>query len=368
MNINFVDLKRQYQSIKIEIDNAISSVINNTSFILGNEVNSFENDFANLHGVKHCISVANGTDSLFIILKSLGIGENDEVITVCNSWISSSETISLTGAKAVFIDINKESFLMDLNKIEKAISSKTKAIMPVHMFGNPCDMTAIQKIASKHNLFIIEDCAQAHLAEHENKFVGTFGNAASYSFFPGKNLGAYGDAGGILTNDSDLALKCRMFARHGALEKHNHLIEGINSRMDNIQAAVLNVKLKYLKNWTIKRRDVAKLYDNLLKNLPLNLVKTNKGSKSSYHLYVIECDNRDALKLFLEKSGISCAIHYPKIIPLQTAYSRYGYKKDDFPVGSLMQERILSLPIFPEMKKEETVYVVDKIKEFFNKS
>lgn len=365
MKINFVDLKRQYDSIKDEIDNSISSVINKSSFILGSEVDDFEKKFAKLHDVNHCISVGNGTDSLFIILKSLGVGIGDEVITVCNSWISSSETISMTGAKPIFCDIRSDTLSMNTNILEKLINKNTKAIMPVHLFGNPCEMNEVLRLANKYDLYIVEDCAQAHLAEYHNKLIGTFGIASSFSFFPGKNLGAYGDAGCILTNNDSLALKCRMFARHGALEKHNHLIEGINSRMDNIQASILNVKLQYIKDWTNKRRKIARMYDKELTNLPIDLVKNTENSNSAYHLYVIISNHRDQLINHLKKNGISCAIHYPKIIPLQPAYKKYNFTKKDFPIGSKMQNKIISLPIFPELKSSEIKFVISKIKDFY---
>ena len=222
MKIKFVDLSRQYLTIKKEIDSSIQSVVQNSMFILGKEVENFEESFAKLIGTKYCISVGNGTDSLFIIMKSLGIGVGDEVITVCNSWISSSETISLTGAKPIFVDIDRESCSMNISKLEKLINEKTKAIIPVHLYGNPCDMDKVCEIASKYNLHIIEDCAQSHLAEHNKKLIGSFGIASSFSFFPGKNLGAYGDAGAIVTDNTEIANYCRMFARHGALKKHNH--------------------------------------------------------------------------------------------------------------------------------------------------
>lgn len=367
MKIEFVDLKKQYYSIKPEIDNAIFNVIENTDFILGKEVESFEQSFAALHGVKHCISVGNGTDSLFIIMKSLGIKSGDEVITVCNSWISSSETISLTGAKPIFVDVDSETLSMKTEKLNQALSSKTKAIMPVHLFGNPCDMVFINDFAKKNNLFIIEDCAQAHLAQYKNQLVGTFGIASSFSFFPGKNLGAYGDAGAILTNDDDLANYCRMFARHGAIEKHNHIIEGVNSRLDNIQAAILNVKIKYIEEWTSKRRIAANLYYKHLIDCPVKPLRISDNSLSSYHLFVIQCDHRDELMSFLKEQGVSCAIHYPTIIPLQIAYSDCNYSEKDFPVGSKMQDRILSLPIFPEITEKEIIYVVEQIKYFYDK-
>ena len=260
MKVPFVDLKAQYLSIKNEIDSAIYNVIENTSFIGGDIVNNFEKSFATLYGVKHCISVANGTDSLYIIMKMLNIGNGDEVITVANSWISSSETISQTGAKPVFVDIDPVYYSINEKLIEGSITKRTKAIMPVHLHGQVCEMETIMQLAEKYNLYVIEDCAQSHFSEYRGIRAGLRGIASSFSFYPGKNLGAYGDAGCILTNDSEFGDKCKMFARHGALKKHFHKIEGINSRLDGIQAAVLSAKLPYILEWTLKRIEHAKSY------------------------------------------------------------------------------------------------------------
>ncbi|MCX6210187.1 MAG: DegT/DnrJ/EryC1/StrS family aminotransferase, partial [Bacteroidetes bacterium] len=250
MNIPFVDLKAQYQSIKPEMDAAIASVINETAFIGGKYVAAFEQNFAALYGVKHCISVANGTDSLYILMKMLNIGVGDEVITVANSWISSSETISQTGATPVFVDVCKDYYSIDETKFEAAITSKTKAVILVHLQGQMADIETIQNICDKHKIVLIEDCAQSHFSEQNGKRAGTIGIAGSFSFYPGKNLGAYGDAGCIITNNDALAEKCKMFANHGALKKHHHIIEGINSRLDGLQAAILNTKLPYILKWT----------------------------------------------------------------------------------------------------------------------
>ncbi|MBN8570016.1 MAG: DegT/DnrJ/EryC1/StrS family aminotransferase, partial [Ignavibacteria bacterium] len=264
MRVPFVDLHAQYLSIKDEIDNSIQSVINDTAFIGGKYVKEFENNFADSYGVKHCIGVANGTDAIYIILKMLGIGPGDEVITAANTWISTSETITQTGAKPVFIDIDEKYYTINENLIESKITSKTKAIIPVHLYGQVCNIEKIQTICKKHNLFLIEDCAQSHFSSLENKLAGTSGIASSFSFYPGKNLGAYGDAGCIITNDDTLAKKIRMFANHGSLIKHEHDIEGINSRLDGLQAAILNTKLPHLDNWINKRIFNAQLYTKLL--------------------------------------------------------------------------------------------------------
>lgn len=365
--IPFVDLHRQYMSIKAEIDQAISGIIESTAFIGGEAVEHFEQNFAQKYGVKHCISTANGTDSLYIIMKMLGIGPGDEVITVANSWISSSETITQTGARPVFVDIDPDLYSINEELLEAAVTHKTKAIMPVHLHGQMCEMDTIMKLAKKHKLFVIEDCAQAHFSSYKSKQAGLFGIAGSFSFYPGKNLGAYGDAGCIITNDDDLALKCRMFARHGALKKHQHQIEGINSRLDGLQAAVLNVKLKYIEEWTQKRIDAANLYNSYLQNIPqISLPTVREDSKHTFHLYVIRADQRDELAAYLNEKEIQTAIHYPTALPNLPAYKYLGYSAEDFPIATDYQSKILSLPLFPEIEKSEIEMVCNCITQFYS--
>lgn len=367
MKIPFVDLKAQYNSIKTEIDTAISNVIDETAFIGGKYVESFEKNFAALYGIKHCISVANGTDSLFIIMKMLGIGIGDEVITVANSWISSSETISQTGAVPVFIDIAPDYYSINENLIEKAINSKTRAIMPVHLQGQVCEMDVIMAIAKKYNLYVIEDCAQSHFSEYKGKRAGTMGIAASFSFYPGKNLGAYGDAGCILTDDDDLAIKVKMYARHGALKKHQHLIEGINSRMDGLQAAILHAKLPFILTWTEQRVKNAGLYYQHLSGIQnIVLPAVRPDSRHSYHLFVIRTERRNDLAAFLKDNGIETAVHYPVALPNMKAYEYMGYKLTDFPIATKYQDEILSLPMYPELTEEQIEYVADAIRKFYN--
>jgi dTDP-4-amino-4,6-dideoxygalactose transaminase len=367
MQVPFVDLKSQYNSIKIQIDNAINNIINNTAFIGGKPVNDFEVSFAELYGVNHCVSVANGTDSLYIIMKMLGIGVGDEVITVANSWISSSETISQTGAKPVFVDIDPDFYSLNENLIEKAITSKTKAIMPVHLHGQAVNMDVVMYLGKKYNLYIIEDCAQSHFTEFKGQRVGTFGIAASFSFYPGKNLGAYGDAGAIITNDLELAEKCKMYARHGALRKHEHQIEGINSRMDGMQAAILSSKLPFILDWTEARINCANTYDHLLSSISeIVLPKRRENAKHSFHLYVIRVNERDNLANYLKECQIETAVHYPTALPNLKAYSYLGHQENDFPIASAYQSQILSLPIFPELTFDQMSYVADSIKKFYS--
>jgi dTDP-4-amino-4,6-dideoxygalactose transaminase len=366
MKVPFADLKLQYKALKDQIDFAINQVIDETSFIGGKYVRKFENEFASKYGVKHCIGVANGTDAIYISLKMLGIGIGDEVITTSTSWISTSETIGQVGATPVFVDIDKF-YTINADLIENSITTKTKAIIPVHLYGQPADMERIVAIAKKHNLYIIEDCAQSHFTQLNGKNVGTFGDLATFSFYPGKNLGAYGDAGCILTNDSKLAEKCRMFANHGALIKHTHLIEGINSRLDALQAAILSVKLPHLDNWNSCRINNAKVYSELLKNVKgVKLPIIRKNSLHTFHLYVIRVERRDELKFFLENAGIETAIHYPVALPFMPAYKHLNQLPEHFPESTFHHKEILSLPMFPEMDEYSIKYVTDVIKEFFS--
>jgi dTDP-4-amino-4,6-dideoxygalactose transaminase len=364
MNIPFVDLQRQYQNIKSEIDLAIKNVLDTSNYIGGPIVTNFENDFAKLLGVKHCIGVANGTDAIYIVLKSLGIGTDDEVITVANSWISTSETISQTGAKPVFVDINPETYTIDVSKIESKITKKTKAIIPVHLYGQMAEINAIKTICERYNLFLIEDCAQSHLSEENSVLAGTTGIAGTFSFYPGKNLGAYGDAGAVITNNDDLASKMRMYANHGALVKHKHQIEGINSRLDTIQAAILHAKLPHLISWTQKRIDNANRYDQLITNAEIIKPKIRSFTKHTFHLYVIRHKKRNELQQYLQSKGVQTSIHYPTALPNLPAYQYLNHQPSDFPIASAYQNEILSLPMFPELTHEEIEYVSQTLNQF----
>jgi len=369
VKIPFVDLTAQYQSTKSDIDHAIERVITETAFIGGKYVKGFAREFAEMYGVKHMIPCANGTDSLYIIMRMLGIGAGDEVITPANSWISSSETITQAGAKVVFVDVDPEYYSIDENKLEAAINSRTKAIMAVHLQGQMCNIKKIKEICDKHQIFLIEDCAQSHLSEYEGLRAGLWGIAASFSFFPGKNLGAYGDAGCMITNDDALADKLQMFATHGALIKHQHQIEGINSRLDGLQASILSAKLPHLIRWTQQRIAVAAQYDRLLEGITqITRPKVRPNSKHSFHLYVIRAQQRDQLKAWLSEQGVETAVHYPSPLPFLPAYRYLGHQRVDFPVAAQLQEEILSLPIFPEMTGEQIQYVVNCIKAFYKNS
>lgn len=365
--IPFVDLKSQYRSIKKNIDTAITNVIEETAFIGGHYVKEFEKKFAELYGVKHVISCANGTDSLYIIMKMLGIGNGHEVITVANSWISSAETIGQTGARPVFVDVHADYFSMDDDAIEKAITPATKAIVLVHLQGQPCDLDKIEAICKKHNIALIEDCAQSHFSEYKGRRAGTVGIAGSFSFYPGKNLGAYGDAGCIITNDDEMAALFRMYANHGALIKHKHEMEGINSRMDGLQAAILTAKLPFILQWTKQRIQNAALYDRRLAGIDgIQLPKVRPNSKHTYHLYVIKAQRRNELMTYLKEKGIETAIHYPTPLPNLPAYAYLGTKPSDFPVATALQDQILSLPMYPELEEKQIDYIADVIRSFYN--
>ena len=366
--VPFVDLKAQYLSIKTEIDQAIKNVIDSAVFIGGKTIVDFEQSFADAYGVKHVISCANGTDSLYIIMKMLGIGSGDEVITVANSWISSSETISQAGAKPVFIDIHPDYFSMDESLLDSAINSRTKAVIAVHLHGQMCAIDKIKKICDTYGLFLIEDCAQAHFSEYKGVKAGMTGIAGSFSFYPGKNLGAYGDAGAIITNDDYLAEKCRMFARHGSFanQKHQHKIEGINSRMDSIQAAILLAKLPYIQRWCEQRIEKSKIYNTLLKDCPfITLPVVRPDSRHTFHLFVIRTNSRDELMGYLKSQGVDCTIHYPTILPLLECYRQYNLQPHDFPVASKYQNEILSIPIYPELTESLINYISREILRFF---
>lgn len=366
MQIPFVDLHAQYLGIKPQIDAAIESVIKETAFIGGKYVKAFEQQFAELYGMKHVIACGNGTDSLYIIMKMLGIGQGDEVITVANSWISSSETISQTGARPAFVDVHADYFSMDETKLEAAITPRTRAVIAVHLQGQMCAIDIISGICKKHGIHLIEDCAQSHFSELNGQRAGYFGVAASFSFYPGKNLGAYGDAGCIMTNDEALAARCRMFANHGALVKHQHQMEGINSRLDGLQAAILSAKLPYILEWTEKRIQNAKLYDKHLSGITgIQTPALRPGSKHTWHLYVVRAQRRNELAQFLKERQVETSVHYPTALPNLPAYKYLGYAPEDFPVATSLQNEILSLPIYPELTEAGIRYVAGCIREFY---
>lgn len=367
MKVPFVDLKIQYQYLKKDIDKAISDVIAETAFVGGANnkfVNKFEQEFAAFLEIEHVVSCANGTDSLEILLEAYGISAGDEVIIPGLTWISTSEAVGRIGANPIFVDVCEDTLLINLDHIEEKISKATKAIIPVHLYGNAVNMEQVMRIANKHNLIVIEDCAQSHGATYNGKLTGTFGHASSFSFYPGKNLGAYGDAGAIATSDSDIAIKCRMIANHGQKKKHDHQIEGRNSRMDGLHAAILSEKLKHLNNWNSLRNKAANVYMSLINKSKYHLPKANANSYHVFHLFVIRSTNRDALKAHLDQNGIETAIHYPTALPFLQAYAHLGHKESDFPISFSQTKKILSIPMFPELTQEQIEYVSDHLNKF----
>lgn len=362
--IPFVDLKAQYQSIKPEIDAAIADVITNTAFISGKYAKQFEASFSQYSRNKHTIACANGTDSLEILLQAMGISEGDEVIVPALTWISTSETVTSAGATPVFIDVD-EYFTMDVAQLESKISDRTRLIMPVHIYGHPANMPAIMEIANQHSIKVLEDSAQAHGAEIKGQRIATFGDCGSFSFYPGKNLGAYGDAGAMVTNNDDLARVARMIANHGQEGKHNHVMEGRNSRLDGMQGAILDVKLKYLEQWTEARIANAKLYDQALDGLPIETPKVRENVRHVFHLYVIQTDRRDELAEHLKSDGIDTAVHYPCPLPHVPCYGRLGHSVGDFPMTERACDRILSIPMYPELTDSQIGQVADSMKSFF---
>lgn len=359
MNIPFVDLKAQYKSLLPAMDEAIMHAIHTTAFIAGGPADAFEKAYASYMGMTHTIACANGTDSLEILLKAMGIGTGDEVLVPAISWISTAESVTTAGGTPVFVDVDDD-LLIDLNLVEQHITPRTKAIIPVHLYGNPVDMNRVMEIATKHGLHVLEDCAQSHAATIHGKKAGTFGHASSFSFYPGKNLGAYGDAGGMVTNNDEIARIARAIANHGQEGKHNHLLEGRNSRMDGIQAAVLNTKLPHLEKWTDMRIHNAHIYNDLL-HASVHKPREREGFKHVYHLYVIQHDNRDELAFRLKEKGIDTAVHYPIPMPFMPCYSRFNHSEIDFPNAAKIAKRILSLPMYAELTQEQIAYVAEHV-------
>jgi dTDP-4-amino-4,6-dideoxygalactose transaminase len=363
MNVPFLDLKAQYESIREEVATAIQEVLDKTAFAGGPFVARFEQEFAEYCQTQHAIGVGNGTDALWLALWGLGVGPGDEVITVPSTFIATTEAISLCGAKPVFVDIDEQTYNMDPALIEAAITPKTKAIVPVHLFGQTADMDPILEIARKHGLFVVEDACQAHGAEYKGKRAGSMGDAGCFSFYPGKNLGAYGEAGGVVTNNTDLAEKMKVFRDHGQAKKYYHQLIGWNARMDGIQGAILSVKLKHLPAWTEARRMNAAIYGELLASLnTVQIPKEARDNKHVYHVYAIRARARDELMSALGKQGIACGIHYPVPVHLQDAYKDLGLGRGSYPVAERCADEFVSLPMFPELRKDQIEYVVSELR------
>lgn len=363
--IKFLDLKFQYSTIKEEVDAAMKNVIDNSAFIGGEEIKNLERDFAIFQNAEYCIAVANGTDALEIAIEALDLPLGSEIIVPANSFISSGEAVTRSGHQVVFCDCDPENYTIDLESLRKAITDKTKAVIAVHLYGHPCNMDELMALAIEKDLKIIEDCAQAHGAEVHGKRIGAIGHIGAFSFYPGKNLGAYGDAGAILTNDAALAKKSRMIANHGRIEKYNHIFEGRNSRLDNLQAAVLNVKLKHIENWTEQRIAVADYYLKELKEVPqIRLPKRESWARQVYHLFVIRVADRDHLKNYLKENDIESGIHYPIALPKLQAYKYLGQDEDEF-YANKYDSQVLSLPIGEHITLNDAGRVVSVLKEYF---
>jgi dTDP-4-amino-4,6-dideoxygalactose transaminase len=363
LNIPLVDLKKQYQDIKEDILAEVAQALEGMQLFLGKNVQTLESNFATYCGTQAAIGVGSGTDALYIALRACGIGPGDEVITVPNTFIATIEAIILTGAKPIFVDIDPDTCNIDVTQIEEKITRRTKAVIPVHLYGQPADMEPVWKLAKAYNLKIIEDSCQAHGAEYKEKRTGSLGDIGCFSFYFTKNLGAYGEAGMITTSDSDIARKCRMLRDHGQNAKYYHAMMGINSRLDEIQAAILKVKLRYLDGWIEKRRDIAKAYGA---GLPSEIIKPVEmpWARHVYHVYVIRTPDRDELKEWLESKGISTGMHYPVPVHLQEAWRQYGGEEYSLPVTEKITSEILSLPIYPELSKEEVDYICECVREF----
>lgn len=361
MRIPLVDLVAQYHSIKDEIDGAIKRVIESGRFILGEEVLAFEDELARYCGGKVAIGVGSGTDALLLSLMALGVGRGDEVITTPFTFCATAEVISLLGARPVFVDIDPETYNIDPSKIKAAITPRTKVIIPVHLYGQPADMDPIIGIAQRYGLKVVEDCAQAIGAEYRGRKVGTIGDVGCFSFFPAKNLGAYGDGGACVTMDPELGERIMTLRVHGARERYIHEMVGINSRLDALQAAILRVKLTHLEEWTTRRREIAKIYNDELNGV--DVPKERFGTRHVYNQYTIRVMGRDRIMDHLKNRGVSSAIHYPRPLHLQGAFSYLGYREGDFPQSELASREVLSLPIYPELKDEEVRFVVNVLKE-----
>jgi dTDP-4-amino-4,6-dideoxygalactose transaminase len=366
MKVPMVDLHVQYESLKDEVDAAIGNVMDSCAFILGPEVERFERTYASYHDVKECVAVSNGTDALTLTLRALGIGKDDEVITTPQTFGATLEAICHVGARPVLVDIDPDLYTMRVDQIEALVTERTRAIIPVHIYGHPVDMDPLMEIADRHDLFVVEDAAQAHGAQYKGRQVGTIGDAGCFSFYPGKNLGAYGDAGGITTDNVELAAKLRMLRNHGQQPggKFYYHSVGYNNRMDGIQGAVLNVKLPHLQGWNDARRDHAEKYQEGLSGIPGLKLPTEADEVSHvYHLFVLEVDDREGLTTALADAGIACGVQYPHPIHLAPAYAHLGYTLGDFPVYEAACGRVVSLPMFPEMTEEQMSAVISAVRE-----
>ena len=366
MPVPFVDLQAQYRAIKAEVDEAIRRVLDSSAFILGREVEAFERAFAEYVGARECVGVSNGTAALHLALAASGVGAGCEVIVPANTFFATAEAVSTAGATPVFVDCDPVTYNIDAGKIEEVITERTRAVIPVHLYGQPADLDAVAEVAERHDLLVIEDAAQAHGARYKGSRVGARGRAGCFSFYPGKNLGAYGEGGAVVTNDSDVARRLRLLRDHGSEQKYRHEIVGYNFRLEGIQGAVLGVKLKYLDDWNALRRQHAARYRELLAPLAGSIVLPREADYAEhvYHLFVVQTDARDSLQRYLSAAGVQTGIHYPVPVHLQPAYASLGYKEGDFPNAESQSRRVLSLPMFAELTGRQLKYVADALADF----
>jgi len=368
IDVPFLDIRKQNSAIWADLKDSFEAAISGAHFILGPNVQLFEENFANFCGVKHCVGVNNGTSALHMSLLALNIGPGDEVITTPHSWISTSWAISYVGATPVYADIDDRSFNLDPSRIEAAITSRTRAILPVHLYGAAADLTAFRDICHRHNLVLIEDAAQAHGAQHAGRTVGSIGDAGCFSFYPGKNLGAFGEAGAVTTNSDRIAERIRRLRDHAQSGRHHHEEIGFNTRMEGLQGAVLNEKLKHLPEWTMQRRQHAAAYLRHLQNIPgLALPFAPDPNEHVWHLFVVLVEDRENFRAYLARNGVSTSVHYPTPIPFQPAYRHLGYQRGQFPVAEGVMEKCVSLPMFPEMTEEQRTVVIDAVRRYYEK-
>jgi dTDP-4-amino-4,6-dideoxygalactose transaminase len=366
--IPFVDLAAQYESIAGEIEQAMSGVLKRTDFILGGDVEQFEREFAEYSETSFAVGIDSGTSAIEMALRAYGIGPGDEVITVANSFIATALAISYTGARPVLMDVDARTYNMDPALLERAITPWTRAVVPVHLYGQPADMDPILAIAEERGLVVVEDACQAHGARYRGKRAGSLGHAAAFSFYPGKNLGAYGDGGLVTTNDEEVADSLRMLRNYGQRQKYHHLLQGFNRRLDTLQAAVLRVKLPHLDGWNEARRRHAARYNELLEGAGVGPPFDADYAESVYHLYVIRVEDRDGLLAHLKERGVSAGIHYPVPIHLQPAYQELGYPSGSFPVSEQSAHEILSLPMYAELTDSQVEHVARSVREFTQRS
>jgi dTDP-4-amino-4,6-dideoxygalactose transaminase len=366
--VPYLDLVAQMRPLRKEIDAAIARTLDNCSFCLGPDVAQFEKDFARYCGADQCVAFNSGTSALHVAMLLLGVKQDDEVITTPSSFVATSWAISYVGAKPVYVDVDDATFNLNPKLVERAITPRTKAVMPVHLYGQPFDIDALLSICRRHNLPLVEDAAQAHGAKYKGKTIGTFGAASCFSFYPGKNLGAYGEGGALVTNNAAYAARARALREHGSTQRYYHDEVGFNYRMEGIQGAVLRVKLQHLDSWTSERRRVARRYHELLADTPLQLPREADFAGSVWHLYVVRHPRRDELKKHLEANHIGCALHYPLPLHLQKAYAHLGYKAGDFPVAEKIARECLSLPIYAEMTDAQIQRVSAVVHDFFPKN